>query len=116
MVGTDGVEGGNEMSEDERLEAAWSLFRPVEQYPSEISLGGGITKKEYTNIVNTKISELTEVSYKATLFQILFIEGGEEEYVEGQWRVKKYYSCCWWNNTIQCHTPGQEGQENIFQE
>ena len=42
-----------------------------------MSLGGGITKKEETNIVNTKISECTEGSEKATLFQILFLEGGE---------------------------------------
>ena len=48
-----------------------------EDSPSEISLGGGITKKEDTNIVNTKISECIEGSYKATLFQIIFLEGGE---------------------------------------
>ena len=46
-----------------------------EDYPSEISLGGGITKKEDTNIVNTKISECIEGSDKATLFQIIFLEG-----------------------------------------
>ena len=81
-----------------------------------MSLEGGITKKEDTNIVNTNISELTEGADKATLFQILSLEGGEEEYVEGQWRVKKYSACCWWKNTIHCHTPGQEVQEKIFQE
>ena len=37
-----------------------------------MSLGGGITNKEETNIVNTKISECTEGSDKATLFQILY--------------------------------------------
>ena len=42
-----------------------------------MSLGGGITKKEETNIVKNKISECTEGSYKATLFQIIFLEGGE---------------------------------------
>ena len=42
-----------------------------------MSLGGGITKKEETNIVKTKISECTEGSDKVTLFQIIFIEGGE---------------------------------------
>ena len=42
-----------------------------------MSLGGGITEKEETNIVNTKISECIEGSDKATLFQILFIEGGD---------------------------------------
>ena len=48
-----------------------------------MSLGGGITKKEETNIVNTKISECTEGSDKATLFQILFLEGGEREICGG---------------------------------
>ena len=52
------------------------MFRLGEDFPSGISLGGGITKKEETNIVNTKISECTEGSYKATLFQVLFLEGG----------------------------------------
>ena len=42
-----------------------------------MSLGVRITKKEETNIVNTKISELTEGSDKSTLFQILFLKGGE---------------------------------------
>ena len=58
------------------MEAAESLYRPVGESPSEISLEGGIMDKKETNIVNTKISECTEGSYKATLFQILFIEGG----------------------------------------
>ena len=42
-VGT-GRGGGTwyEPSGDRRLEVCWSLFRPVEEYPSEISLGGGI--------------------------------------------------------------------------
>ena len=60
------------------LEAAWSLFQLGEESPSEISLGGGIKNKEETNIVNTKISECTEGEDKATLFQIIFLEGGEE--------------------------------------
>ena len=41
-----------------------------------MSLGGGITNKEETNIVNTKISECTEGSDQSTLFQILFLERG----------------------------------------
>ena len=49
--------GGDELSGDIRLEAVWYLFRPVEDYPSEMSLGGGITENEETNIVNTQISE-----------------------------------------------------------
>ena len=53
------------------------MFRLGEDSPSEISLGRGIKNKEETNIVNTKISEYTEGSNKATLFQILFLEGGE---------------------------------------
>ena len=44
-----------------------------------MSLGGGITNKEETNIVNTKISEYIEGSDKATMFQIKFLEGGERE-------------------------------------
>ena len=36
-----------------------------------MSLGGGITKKEETNIVNNKISECKEGSDKATMFQNL---------------------------------------------
>ena len=39
-------------------------------------LGGGITKKEETNIVNTKISERTEGEETVPLFQITFLEGG----------------------------------------
>ena len=66
--------------------------------------------------MKTKISELTDGADKVTLFQILFLEGGEEKYVEGKLRVKKYSAFRWWKNTIQCHTPGQEVQENIFQE
>ena len=84
--------------------------------PSETLLGGGITNKEETNIVNTKISECTEGSEKATLFQILFLEGGEEKYVEGKWRVKEYSAFIWCKNTIQFHKPGQEVQKKIFQE
>ena len=42
-----------------RLEAAESLYRPVGESPSEISLEGGIMDKEDNNIVNTPISERT---------------------------------------------------------
>ena len=41
-----------------------------------MSLGGGITDNEETNIVNTKISERTDSEDTVTLFQIIFIEGG----------------------------------------
>ena len=41
-----------------------------------MSLGGGITENEETNIVNTKISERTDSEDTVTLFQIIFIEGG----------------------------------------
>ena len=51
--------GGDELSGDGILESACSLFQLGEDSPSEMSLGVGITKKEETNIVNTKISELT---------------------------------------------------------
>ena len=40
-----------------------------------VGWGGGVTNKEETDIVNTKISECTEGSDKATLFQIIFLEG-----------------------------------------
>ena len=70
--------GGDELSGDKMLEAAWSLFQLGEESPSEISLGEGIKNKEETNIVNTKISECTEGEDKVTLFQIIFLEGGEE--------------------------------------
>ena len=52
--------GGGEPSGDGRLEADRSLFRNVEESPSEMSLGGGITENEVTNIFNTPISERTE--------------------------------------------------------
>ena len=39
-------------------------------------LGGGIKKKEETNIVNTKISERTEGEETVPLFKIIFLEGG----------------------------------------
>ena len=45
-------------------------------------------EKEDTNIVNTPISERIGGEDKVPLFQIIFIEVGGEEYVEGQWRVE----------------------------
>ena len=47
----------------------------VDDSPSEISLGGGITKKEETNIVSTQISERTEDEDTVPLFKMKFIEG-----------------------------------------
>ena len=52
------------------------MFILGEDYSSEISLGGGITENEETNIVNSKISERTEGEDTVPLFQILFIEVG----------------------------------------
>ena len=70
------VRCGDELSGNGILESACSLFRPGEEYPSEILLGGVIKKKEETNIVNTKISERTEGADKVPLFRNLFIVGG----------------------------------------
>ena len=50
------VQGGDELSGDVILEAAWSLFLLGEDSPSEISLGGGITKKEETKFSVNYIS------------------------------------------------------------
>ena len=55
-MGGGGV-GGYESSGDGRLEAARYLFRPGAETPSEITLGGGITDKEDTNIVDNAIGE-----------------------------------------------------------
>ena len=52
------------------------MFRLGAEYPSEMSLGGGIAEKEDTYIVNTPISERAEGAYTCPLFQILFLEGG----------------------------------------
>ena len=65
------VWGGDELSGGGILEAALSLFLLGEESPSEMSLGGGTTKKEETNIVNNKISDCKEGSDKATMFQSL---------------------------------------------
>ena len=48
-----------------------------------MSLGGGITEKEYTDIVNTAISESVEGAYQGPLFQIIYIEGGGIRICEG---------------------------------
>ena len=41
-----------------------------------MSLGGGITENEETNIFNTPISEHAEVADTGPLFQIRFLKGG----------------------------------------
>ena len=50
------------------------MFKPVDESPSEMSLGGGIIDKEETNIVNTQISERTEGEVTVPLFKIIFFE------------------------------------------
>ena len=41
-----------------------------------MSLRGGISEKEETDIVNTPIFERTEDAETGPLFQIIFLEGG----------------------------------------
>ena len=71
------------------------MYRPVQESPSEMSFGGGITDNEETNIVNTQISERTEVEGTVPLFQILFIEGGWRGICGGQLWVEQDYACRW---------------------
>ena len=66
------------MSGDGRLEAAQYLFRLVVESPSQMSFGGGIVEKEETNIFKTPIIDRAEGANTGPLFQIIFLEGGEE--------------------------------------
>ena len=80
-----------------------------------MSLGGGIKNNEETNIVNTQISERIQGEYTVPLFQIIFLEvGEEEEYVEGQLMVEQDSVCSHCKNEIQYNTPGQQVQDKIF--
>ena len=55
------------------------------------------------------------VNIQYLCFKLYYLKDGGDKYVEGQSRVDQDSACHWWNNTIQHHTPGQEGQENILQ-
>ena len=66
--------GGDESIRYGRLEAAQYLFRPFTYFPSEISLGGGISAKgDNCSIVKTPIIIPAEGMDTCSMLQIWFL-------------------------------------------